>query len=453
MAAIAHARTVALQATSPRIVAVALPTNMTVDLSNTSQALNNLPSYTRVSGVTALATQSTLANGGGYLTGFGAVSSQASLALGGGYLTGFGSVAGQNSLAYGGGYLTGFGAVATQASLAYGGSYLTGFGVLASQATVNLASQITGALANSNVSGLGALALLGSVALDGVYVVNNLAATRIGAGTIAAGVIYAGNIAASQITSGYIAAARINAGSLTVDKLGNSYVPGTSNHVSFSMGAAWSTGSNYAGGIYLADSTAYFPLLAYNNGNGYAFAAATTDTAGTYSAVVTWGGWNGNTTAPTYATSAYLTSGIFGGKFVYGSNAQVATLGTASYAGKFAYGTTYDAVLGDSANGIAGRFRAGASGAYTRSVSLCDGNYAVNIDNGLLRYAGVTVSVPPDDTKSYLRGDGTWKRLEKVSDGAATATYIGTTKPGGASNNGWAVMNISGTDYYIPVWT
>ena len=24
---------------------------------------------------------------------------------------------------------------------------------------------------------------------------------------------------------------------------------------------------------------------------------------------------------------------------------------------------------------------------------------------------------------------------------------------GGASNNGWAVMNISGTDYYIPVWT
>jgi hypothetical protein len=102
MATIKHARTVALQATSPRIVAVALPTNVTVDLSNTSQALNNLPSYTRVSGITALATQSSLANGGGYLTGFGSVSSQN--------------------------------------SLAYGGSYLTGFGVLASQATVNLAS-------------------------------------------------------------------------------------------------------------------------------------------------------------------------------------------------------------------------------------------------------------------------------------------------------------------------
>jgi hypothetical protein len=168
MAAIVSTRILALQATSPRIVPVPLPTNVTVDLSNTSQALNNLPSYTRVSGVTTLATQSTLANGGGYLTGFGSVSSQ-------------------NSLAFGGAYLTGFGAVASQSVLAYGGGYLTGFGVLASQSTVNLASQITGSLANSNVSGLGALALLGSVALDGVYVVNNLAATRIGAGTIAAG--------------------------------------------------------------------------------------------------------------------------------------------------------------------------------------------------------------------------------------------------------------------------
>ncbi len=434
MATIKHARTVALQATSPRIVAVALPTNVTVDLSNTSQALNNLPSYSRVTGLTPLATQSTLANGGGYLTGFGSVSSQ-------------------NSLAFGGAYLTGFGAVASQASLAYGGGYLTGFGVLASQSTVNLASQITGQLANSNVSGLGALALLGSVALDGAYVTNNLAANRIGAGTIAAGVIYAGDVAASQITSGYIAAARINAGSLTVDKLANSYVPGTSNHVSFSMGSPWASGSNIAGGIYLANSTAYFPLLAYNNGNGYALAAATTDTAGTYSAVVTWGGWNGNTTAPTYATSAYLTSGIFGGKFVYGSNAQVATLGTATYAGKFAYGADYDAVLGDSVNGIAVRARAGASGAYTRSVSLCDGNCALNIDNGTVRYGPVTIAVPPNNTNTYLRGDGAWKRIEKVSDGSATGTWVNTTKPGSSSTNGWAVLNIGGTDYYIPVWT
>ena len=99
MASIVSTRILALQATSPRMVAVPLPTNVTVDLSNTAQALNNLPSYTRVSGITALATQSSLANGGGYLTGFGSVSSQNSLALGGSYLTGFGNVASQNSLA------------------------------------------------------------------------------------------------------------------------------------------------------------------------------------------------------------------------------------------------------------------------------------------------------------------------------------------------------------------
>ena len=432
MATIKHARTLALQATSPRVVPVPLPTNVTVDLSNTAQALNNLPSYSRVTGLTALATQSTLANGGGYLTGFGAVSSQ-------------------NTLSLGGGYLTGFGAVASQSSLAYGGGYLTGFGVLASQATVNLASQITGQLANANVSGLGALALLGSVALDGAYVTNNLAANRIGAGTIAAGVIYAGDVAASQITSGYIAAARINAGSLTVDKLANSYVPGTSNHVSFSMGAAWASGSNYAGGIYLADSTAYFPLLAYNNGNGYALAAATTDTAGTYSAVVTWGGWNGNTTAPTHATSAYLTSGTFGGKFVYGSDAQVATLASSTYAGYFDYANTYRAKLGSSTYG--GRFVAGGSGAESRVVALADGSYALNIEAGDFRYGAVTIDVPPNNNTTYLRGNGDWARMEKVADGTATGTWTNTTKPGGASTNGWAVLNISGTDYYIPVWT
>jgi hypothetical protein len=323
--------------------------------------------------------------------------------------------------------------------------------VLASQATVNLASQITGQLANSNVSGLGALALLGSVALDGAYVTNNLAANRIGAGTIAAGVIYAGDVAASQITSGYIAAARINAGSLTVDKLSNSYVPGTSNHVSFSMGASWSGGSNYAGGIYLADSTAYFPLLAYNNGNGYALAAATTDTAGNYSAIVTWGGWNGNTTAPTYATSAYLTSGIFGAKFVYGSDAQVATLASSTYAGYFDYANTYRAKLGSSTYG--GRFVAGGSGAESRVVALADGSYALNIEAGDFRYGAVTIDVPPNNNTTYLRGNGDWARMEKVADGTATGTWTNTTKPGGASTNGWAVINISGTDYYIPVWT
>lgn len=430
MAAIKHARTVALQATSPRIVAVALPTNVTVDLSNTSQALNNLPSYSRVTGVTAIATQTTLANGGSYLTGFG-------------------SVASQNSLAYGGGYLTGFGAVATQASLAYGGSYLTGFGVLASQATVNLASQITGSLANSNVSGLGALALLGSVALDGVYVVNNLAATRIGAGTIAAGVIYAGDIAASQITSGYIAAARINAGTIAVAKLQSNTSATMATNTSFGLGTTWDTlGAGGACGVVgrATASSTFGGAFTNSAANGYALIAASA--AGTGSAIAAYGGWSSGTN--TRNTEAYIAANANAGYFLYGSS-YYATLASSTYAGYFDYANTYRAKLGTSTYG--GRFVAGGSGAESRVVALADGSYALNIEAGDFRYGAVTIDVPPNNNTTYLRGNGDWARLEKVADGAATATYIGTTKPGGASNNGWAVINISGTDYYIPVWT
>ena len=449
MAAIVSTRILALQATSPRIVAVPLPPNVTVDLSNTSQALNNLPSYTRVSGVTALATQSTLANGGGYLTGFGSVSSQNSLALGGGYLTGFGSVAGQNSLAFGGAYLTGFGAVASQSSLAYGGGYLTGFGVLASQATVNLASQITGQLANGNVSGLGALALLGSVALDSAYVTNNLAATRIGAGTIAAGVIYAGDIAATQITSGYIAAARINAGTLDVGKLKSATSATMATYTTFGLGISWDPlGAGGACGVVgrATNSATFGGAFTQTGVNGYALIAASA--AGTGSAIAVYGGWSSGTN--TRNTEAYLGANASAGSFVYGPS-YFATLCSSSYAGYFDYANTFRAKLGSSTYG--GRFVAGASGAESRVVALADGSYALNIEAGDIRYGAVTIDVPPNNNTTYLRGNGDWARMEKVSDGAATATYIGTTKPGGASNNGWAVINISGTDYYIPVWT
>ncbi len=430
MATIVSTRILALQATSPRIVAVPLPTNVTVDLSNTSQALNNLPSYTRVSGVTALATQSTLANGGGYLTGFGSVSSQ-------------------NSLAFGGAYLTGFGAVASQASLAYGGGYLTGFGVLASQSTVNLASQITGSLANSNVSGLGALALLGSVALDSAYVVNNLAATRIGAGTIAAGVIYAGDIAASQITSGYIAAARINAGTLDVGKLKSATSSTMAPYTTFGLGTSWDPlGAGGACGVVgrATNNATFGGAFTQTGGNGYALIAASA--AGTGSAIATYGGWSSGTN--TRNNEAYLGTSASAGFFVYGSS-YYATLASSTYAGYFDYANTFRAKLG--ASTYAGRFVAGGAGAESRVCALADGSYALNIEAGDFRYGSVTIDPPPNNNTTYLRGNGDWARMEKVADGAATATYIGTTKPGGASNNGWAVMNISGTDYYIPVWT
>lgn len=72
---------------------------------------------------------------------------------------------------------------------------LTKLGTLAGQGVVNLATQITGQLANGNVSGLGALALLGNVNLaNTTQVQGDLVASRIAAGTFAAGVIYAGTV-------------------------------------------------------------------------------------------------------------------------------------------------------------------------------------------------------------------------------------------------------------------
>ena len=449
MAAIVSTRILALQATSPRVNAVPLPTNVSVDLSNTSQALNNLPSYSRVTGLTPLATQSSLANGGGYLTGFGAVSSQNTLSLGGGYLTGFGNVASQNSLALGGAYLTGFGAVASQSSLAYGGGYLTGFGVLASQSTVNLASQITGQLANANVSGLGALALLGSVALDGAYVTNNLAANRIGAGTIAAGVIYAGDIAASQITSGYIAAARINAGTIAVDKLQSATSATMATNTTFGLGTTWDVlgAGGYCGVVGRASNAATFGgAFTQSAANGYALIAAAA--AGSGSAIACYGGWGPGDN--TKLTEAYIGNQANAGYFLY-STSYYATLCASTYAGYFDYANTYRAKLGTSS--YAGRFVAGGSGAESRVVALADGSYALNIEAGDVRYGAVTIDVPPNNNTTYLRGNGDWARMEKVADGASTATYVGTAKPGSSSSNGWAVLNISGTDYYIPVWT
>ena len=364
MATIKHARTLALQATSPRVNAVPLPTNVTVDLSNTSQALNNLPSYSRVTGLTALATQSTLANGGGYLTGFGNVSSQ-------------------NSLAFGGAYLTGFGAVASQSSLAYGGGYLTGFGVLASQSTVNLASQITGQLANGNVSGLGALALLGSVALDGAYVVNNLAATRIGAGTIAAGVIYAGDVAASQITSGYIAAARINAGSITVDKLASNSATTLASGISFGLGVRWDADSGGSGGYTAvvgraSNSATFGGSFTQSAANGYGLIAAAVNGSGAAAGFL--GNWTAGTA--TRDNAAYLGTGLEAGYFEWNPSVtspapQWARLASSSYGLKAGCSNTFRATLGTS--GYAGRFGAGAADADTRVVELANGSYAIEV--------------------------------------------------------------------------
>lgn len=109
---------------------------------------------------------------------------------------------------------------------------LTKLGKLSEQDVVDLTSQVTGQLANGNVSGLGALALLNKVdlntqtvgALNGQTQVTNLgslayanaiAANQIGAGTLAAGVIYAGTINAEKINAGSFSGKNFSGGVFT----------------------------------------------------------------------------------------------------------------------------------------------------------------------------------------------------------------------------------------------
>lgn len=113
---------------------------------------------------------------------------------------------------------------------------LTRLGAIAATDQVNLSNQVTGQLANGNVSGLGALALLNTIdlntqttgALNGLTQVNNLgtlayanaiAANQIGAGTLAAGVIYSGTIEASKITAGTLQSGVIYSGTIAANRI------------------------------------------------------------------------------------------------------------------------------------------------------------------------------------------------------------------------------------------
>ena len=119
---------------------------------------------------------------------------------------------------------------------------LSKLGALSAADAVSLTTQVTGQLANGNVSGLGALALLNTVNLNTQTVgalnlatqtsgkidantqVNNLgnlafanalAANQIGAGQLAAGVIYAGTVNATQVSAGSFSGREFTGGTFT----------------------------------------------------------------------------------------------------------------------------------------------------------------------------------------------------------------------------------------------
>lgn len=252
MATIQNARDTLLQAMSPRVAAVTLAAvGLVANLADASQVINNLPDYTRVSGVTALATQASLSYGGTYLNGFGQLAPLSSVDLSSAYasgnlpgytrVTGVTNLATQSTLSLGGSFLTGFGAVAGQSSLAYGGAYLSGFGQLAPLSSIDLSTS---------------------------YAVGNLSAARIAAGTLAAGVIYAGQITGTQIT----------ANSITVDRLqsGVAYLSNTNLQFALNGSVLAGFGAAAVGGASLSSSYYAGQFINLDASGGFGLVAATT---------------------------------------------------------------------------------------------------------------------------------------------------------------------------------
>ena len=194
MAAIQNDRDLLLQSTTPRVDPPTIPISQVSGLSAAIKRLtitSSANTFIGSTGTTSPASITLTAERQAGLTG----SVVWSVISGTGTLTPSGDTATISGSTVSGQSIT-LRARVTESSTNYDAFVtLTKLGSLSGQASVNLATQITGQLANSNVSGLGALALLGSVSLSNpAQVVGDLAATRIGVGTLAAGVIYAGTV-------------------------------------------------------------------------------------------------------------------------------------------------------------------------------------------------------------------------------------------------------------------
>lgn len=225
MAAIQNDRDLLLQSTTPRVDPPAIPISQVSGLSAAIKRLTITSSANTFIGSTGTTTPASItltAERQAGLTG----SVVWSVISGTGTLTPSGDTATISGSTVSGQSIT-LRARVTESSTNYDAFItLTKLGSLSGQASVNLATQITGQLANSNVSGLGALALLGSVSLaNPAQVVGDLAATRIGVGTLAAGVVYAGTVNVDNLVGTTISGKNISSADRIYIGGGNTFGP------------------------------------------------------------------------------------------------------------------------------------------------------------------------------------------------------------------------------------
>ena len=296
---------------------------------------------------------------------------------------------------------------------------LTRLGGLSVQEKVDLTSMVTGQLANGNVSGLGALALLNVVnlntqtvgALNGATQVTNLgtlayanaiAANQIGAGTLAAGVVYAGTINADQV----------NAGSFS----GKTF-----------------TGGQFSGGSYISTSGPYTASLV---AGGISFFEN-----GELRTIISPGGAEFNSTSLGVAYSVRISGGQQAGLYLSGPPAGAAMYMVGRLRWNDVYcnyptGTATKYLRDDgqwvtpSASGGVTSFnsRTGAVNLTTTDVSnaVTGSTLSVNITGT----AGDTPNLGGHTASSYMRGTGSLDTSSRTPAGylpvilAGTAAYI-----------------------------
>lgn len=198
MAAIVNTRDLILQSTSPRITVPTIPIERVEGLPAALKSVRIIASATTFAGKSGTTSPATITltverlNGVTGTAVWTLLSGTATLVPSGDTCTITGSTMSTNSITVRARVIDG--------SVNYDEQIIINkVGAVSLFDQINLATQVTNKLANTNVDGLGALALLGAVDLGTTQVVGSLAANRIGVGTLAAGVIYAGNINVTQL--------------------------------------------------------------------------------------------------------------------------------------------------------------------------------------------------------------------------------------------------------------
>jgi hypothetical protein len=404
--------------------------------------------------VTNAATAKTATDGLGALAVQNAVdlSTQITGLLANGNVAGLGALALSNSVNLGtqvtgslpNSSVSGLGALALLGSVNLGtqvtgslpNSSVSGLGALALSNSVNLGTQVTGSLPNSSVTGLGALALLGSVNLGTATVVGDLAATRIGAGTLAAGVVYANTIAATQISAGTLDAGVIYSGQINATQINAGTLAAGVIYANTIAATQISAGTLAAGVIYAGSIDAVTGTFSGNISTaGQVSASGTTSSAQGNACIV------GNSS----------TSSVSGGVFLASSSLTVGATGYSTlYHGLFGKtgSGSYAAILaqGASASGVALEVVVGGIQMATATSNLSIGNATMTGNANLCIKEGVIGSRLDNQIQIYGHlsddSDTTLGLVTEQSVVAGTGAFDGIVQ---------IKIYVNGVAYWLPL--